>query len=51
MNPKLAKFTSKAVFGLAVSAVIGIIIKAEHRIDDRIDEHYDKKSEDSSNAQ
>jgi len=45
MNPKVAKFVTKTSLGLAVSALIGIMIKMEHRVDDIIDEHYDDKKE------
>lgn len=46
MNPTVAKYLVKGVFGLGVSSVIGIMIKMEHRVDDRIDEHYDSKKQD-----
>lgn len=41
---KIAAFASKTGFGVAVAAVIGALIKFEHRVDDRIDEHYKNKS-------
>lgn len=46
MNPKVAKVIVKQGFGLAVAALIGYAIKAEHRVEEKIDDHYDKKLED-----
>ncbi len=45
VSPRIAKFVTKSAFGLAVSALIGIMIKMEHRVDDKIDAHYDRKDE------
>lgn len=39
----IAKMASKAGLGLLVSAAIGIMIKAERQVDDRIDAHFDAK--------
>lgn len=41
MSPKLIKFLVKGSLSLAVSAAIGYAIKAEKRIEEAIDEHYD----------
>lgn len=49
MDPRLAKLVVKGALGVAVSTVIGFMIKAEHHVDDRIDEHYDKKKQEDQN--
>lgn len=43
MNQKLAKMAAKAVVGSGIAFVLGVIVKLEHRIDDKIDDHYDSK--------
>lgn len=43
IQPRVAKLVIKGVFGLAVSALIGYTIKMEHKVDDKIDEYYDKE--------
>jgi hypothetical protein len=43
VSPRIAKFVTKSVFGLGVSALIGVMIKMEYRVDDKIDAHYDRK--------
>lgn len=41
MNQKLLKFAVKSVIGLAFTAVVGYTIKLEHKVEDKIDEHFD----------
>lgn len=43
-HPHFAKIVTKGIFGLGVSALIGILIKMEYQIDDKIDAHYDRKN-------
>jgi hypothetical protein len=43
MKPEIAKMAVKGAIGLVFSAAIGYIVKAEHKIDDRIDAHYASK--------
>lgn len=50
VNPAVAKFAVKGVLGLAVSAVIGVLIKLEHHADERIDEHYNSKKKTEENT-
>ncbi len=44
-NPRFAKMITKGIFGLGVSALIGVMIKMEYRVDDKIDAHFDRKNE------
>jgi hypothetical protein len=41
MNPKLAKLIVKSSLSVVVSVAIGYMIKAEKRIEEAIDEHYE----------
>jgi hypothetical protein len=43
MTPKLQKLIVKTAFGFVVSAAIGYTMKAEQRVEKRIDEHFDAK--------
>lgn len=43
MDQKLARATSKFIVGSVIACALGMIVKFEHKIDDKIDEHYDKK--------
>lgn len=45
MNPKVAKNASKLAFGIAVTFTLGLIIRLEDRVDNKIDAHYDAKLE------
>lgn len=45
MNEKLVKMIVKGALGLAVSALIGQMIKAEKEIEKRIDDYYDENTE------
>lgn len=47
MNPKVAKSGSKFAVGAVVALVLGMIVKLEAHIDDKIDDHYDQKSKKS----
>lgn len=45
MNPKVAKTGLKICLSLAASAVLGYLVKAEMKIEDKIDDYYDAKDE------
>ena len=49
MNPKLAKLGTKLGLSVAVSTLIGYMIKAELAVEDKIEAHYDRKSEERKN--
>lgn len=40
MQPRTARFIVKGIFGLAVSCLLGTIVKLEHKVEDRIDDYY-----------
>lgn len=48
MNPKVAKHLTKLALSLVGSAILGAIVKMEHKVEDRIDEHYDRLAEESN---
>lgn len=50
-NRKVAKFVTKNAFGLAVAAILGYIIKLEHKVEDRIDEHFDEEDPNEEDSQ
>jgi hypothetical protein len=41
IKPKLMKVAAKGALGLAVSALIGYVVKLELRVEERIDEHFE----------
>lgn len=43
MNPKVAKKSSQIGLSLVAAMVLGFIVKLEHHLDDKIEEHYDQK--------
>lgn len=49
MNPKLVKFIAKQSLGLVFATAIGIAIKFERKIEERIDEYYDEPKTDQEN--
>jgi hypothetical protein len=51
MNEKIVKTIVKGVLGLAFTAAIGYTVKAERKIQDRIDDYYDAKTEQDTNDQ
>jgi hypothetical protein len=46
---KHKKFLAKQVLGAVFALAIGYLVKYEHSIEDRIDEHYDAKKTDQEN--
>lgn len=49
MNQKLIKMVVKGALGFGVSALIGYTMKAERKIEERIDKHFDEKTEQQDN--
>jgi hypothetical protein len=48
MNPKLAKMLAKGAVGIPITMALGLLVRVNHKIDDRIDEHYDSKDPDKT---
>lgn len=49
MNPKLLKIAAKGFLMLSGSVLIGTIIKAEKKLDDRIDEYFFEPTDEEKN--
>lgn len=45
MNPKLMKMVVKAALSLSVASAIGYTIKLEKKAEERIDEHFENKTD------
>lgn len=45
MNKKVAQSGSKFILGAVIAGVLGMIVKLEHHLADKIDDHYDQKDE------
>ena len=48
---RLAKLGVNLAVGAAFSVVLGYIIKAEYALEDRLDEHFDRKIEEESSSE
>ena len=45
MNPAVAKTAAKIGLGAIASCVVGLTIRQEKKLSEKIDEHYDNKDE------
>lgn len=43
MSPTVAKHVAKIAVGVPFTLVLGLLVKANHAVDDKVDAHYDKK--------
>lgn len=43
MNPTVAKHAVTFAFGTGVTLLIGLMIRAEHHVNEKIEAHYDEK--------